>query len=62
MELKSWSAPTPAEGVEEAIGDVWPTEVLESEVLEPGVLDAAAPEPGAGNGRPDSLRAEHADS
>jgi MFS family permease len=57
VELKSWSAPTPAQAVEDAVGDVWPTEVLE-----PEVVDAEVPEPGAGNGRPDSLRAEHADS
>ncbi|HEY3978781.1 MAG TPA: hypothetical protein VGM79_16015, partial [Streptosporangiaceae bacterium] len=57
VELKSWSAPAPAEAVEESIGDVWPTEVLE-----PEVLDAEVPEPGAGDGRPEPLEAEHADS
>ena len=42
VELKSWSAPTPAEAVEEAIGDVWPTEVLESGVADSAVARGAA--------------------
>ncbi|HEY2286858.1 MAG TPA: MDR family MFS transporter, partial [Streptosporangiaceae bacterium] len=62
VELKSWAAPTPAEGVEIAeasAGEVWPTEVLEPEP----VLGAGPAEPGpARSGRPEERRAEHAGS
>ena len=42
VELKTWSAPTPAEGVEESIGEAWSTDVLEAGVRSSAVAGGAA--------------------
>ena len=58
VELKTWSAPTPAEGVEESIGEAWSTDVLESD----GTKSTGTGSGGSGPDRPESLRPEHIDS
>jgi EmrB/QacA subfamily drug resistance transporter len=57
VELKTWSAPTPAERIEDGVGEAWPTDVLEA-----GGPESAAGSGGSGSGRPEELRPEHADS
>jgi EmrB/QacA subfamily drug resistance transporter len=58
VELKTWSAPAPAEGAEESIGEAWSTDVLETDETK----SAGTGPGGSGPGRPESLRPEHIDS
>nr|MDQ2875466.1 MFS transporter [Actinomycetota bacterium] len=48
VELRTWSAPTPAEGVEKSIGEAWPTDVLEPDRPEPEVTGTGGPRSGRG--------------
>jgi EmrB/QacA subfamily drug resistance transporter len=57
-ELKSWSAPQPAQAAEASVAEAWASDVLDPEVLGRDAEQVGA----AGRGRPEALEPEHADS